>query len=589
MSMIKTKWDLSLLLSGAKDEEETLIETIEKRVTEFESNWKDGEYLNDVATLKEALEQYEEWLDKYAYGSKVAFFYSLACQLKLGDPKLKARTNQIDEKAVAWGNRMQFFELNLAKIEPKKQKQFLSNPTLARYHYFLKRLFELAKYMLSEPEEKILNLKSKTSHSNWVQMTEESLDKEERGGKNFAQLSSLISVPDKTVRDESAAAIDEILEKYRVMAEHEMNSILANKKVDDELRGLKRPDSARLMSDDVEVTTIDTMRQVVTESFGLATDFYKFKTKLLGLGQMKYHERQVPYGKTEVKYEYQEGVKIVKDTFEWLDPEFGEIFNRFTEGGNIDVFPGKDRSAGVYCAHFLRSQPTYIMLNYTNRLRDVTTLAHEAGHGINNELIKKSQGAMYFGSSLAVAEVASTFMEDWVLEAATKSVDDEMALEIRVAKLNDDMASIFRQVAAYNFEWDLHRNFREKGYLSANVIGEIFGRHMNSYLGNKIIECSPGSQNWWIYWTHFRNFFYVYSYASGLLISKALQREVKKDHKFINKVKTFLSTGLSESPKTMFAKMGIDIDSREFWQSGIEEIKCQLEETKKLAEKLGKV
>jgi len=103
------------------------------------------------------------------------------------------------------------------------------------------------------------------------------------------------------------------------------------------------------------------------------------------------------------------------------------------------------------------------------------------------------------------------------------------------------------------------------------------------------IEQSPGSENWWVYWHHIRYFFYVYSYASGLLISKSLQSKVKKDPAFIGKVKEFLSAGLSDSPKNIFGRLGIDIADRTFWDRGLDEVEDLLRETTLLAVRLGKL
>ena len=103
------------------------------------------------------------------------------------------------------------------------------------------------------------------------------------------------------------------------------------------------------------------------------------------------------------------------------------------------------------------------------------------------------------------------------------------------------------------------------------------------------VEQSLGSENWWIYWSHIRSFFYVYSYASGLLISKSLQNSVKKDGNFVKQVKEFLSAGTSASPKAIFANLGIDITDSKFWTSGLDEIEALLKETEKLAKKLKKI
>jgi oligoendopeptidase F len=111
---------------------------------------------------------------------------------------------------------------------------------------------------------------------------------------------------------------------------------------------------------------------------------------------------------------------------------------------------------------------------------------------------------------------------------------------------------------------------------------------MSAYMGD-YVEQSPGSENWWIYWSHIRSFFYVYSYASGLLISKSLQYSVKDNPQFIKKVKEFLSAGLSDSPKNIFEKLGIDITDKSFWDKGLDEVENLLNETTALAKKLCKI
>jgi oligoendopeptidase F len=109
---------------------------------------------------------------------------------------------------------------------------------------------------------------------------------------------------------------------------------------------------------------------------------------------------------------------------------------------------------------------------------------------------------------------------------------------------------------------------------------------LKAYLSGR--EQSAGSENWWVYWSHIRYFFYVYSYAGGLLISKSLQNNVKQNPAFIIKVKEFLSAGLSDSPKNIFARLGIDITDGSFWNQGLDEVERLLSEATRLAEELGK-
>jgi oligoendopeptidase F len=142
------------------------------------------------------------------------------------------------------------------------------------------------------------------------------------------------------------------------------------------------------------------------------------------------------------------------------------------------------------------SQPVYIMLNHTDKLNDVLTLAHEAGHGINNQFMREKQNSLSFATPMATAEVASTFMEDFVLDRIASTANDEERLAIMMMKLNSDVSTIFRQVACYRFEQDLHEAFRRESYLDAQAIGKLFRKNMTAYMGPSI-ELGEGVENWW--------------------------------------------------------------------------------------------
>jgi oligoendopeptidase F len=133
-----------------------------------------------------------------------------------------------------------------------------------------------------------------------------------------------------------------------------------------------------------------------------------------------------------------------------------------------------------------------------------------------------------FGNSLAVAETASTFMEDFVLEELLKQADEELKLEIIIQRLGDIVSTIQRQIACYYFEKDLHKNFREKGYLPKKKSDNFFKKICQLIWVIMLSNRQDRKIGGFIGATSVL-FFYVYSYASGLLISKSLQKEVKKD------------------------------------------------------------
>ncbi len=596
--MRQITWNLRQLFDSDDDPRmEEKRRSLEKKSYGFIDKWKDrSDYLRDPSILKKALDEYDEWKRLCGSEGDEGYYFWLRTTQDQNDPKLKAKFNQIEHLSKKIENDIQFFHLRIAKIPEKHQKRFLEYAGLKHYKHVLDRIFAESKYLLSEPEEKILNLKSPTSYSNWVRMTSGFLAKEEkevilengkRDSRNFSEILSLINNKQKTVRDSAAKAFNYMLWKNVDVAESEMNSVLANKKTDDELRGVPRPDLSRHISDDIESGIVDSLINTVSQRSDISSRYYGLKARLLKVRKLKYHERNVEYGSVGKKYAYDESLRLVQRVFRELDADFEDILDGFIKNGQFDVYPRKGKSSGAFCAHHLISQPTYILLNHTNRLNDVLTLAHELGHGINNELIRSKQNALNFGTPLSTAEVASTFMEDFVLRDILKTAGDELRLSIMMMRLNDEVSTIFRQVACYRFEQELHQEFRHKGYLSKEEIGKLFCKHMASYMG-KSVEQSPGSENWWVYWGHIRSFFYVYSYASGLLISKSLQNSVKADPKFIGKVKEFLSAGLSDSPKNIFYKLGIDIADKRFWDKGIAEVETLLEETASLADRLGK-
>ncbi len=594
----QSEWNLKPLLKGDNDPEiEKKRKELEKKSYEFISKWKNRtDYLKKPEILKEALDEYGEWAKNFGSTGNEGYYFELRTFQDQNNPTLKAKYKKIEEFGKKIENDIQFFLIRIAKIRESEQKKFLNYEGLKIYNHFLEKLFMQSRYLLSEPEEMIMNLKDPTAYSNWVKMVSGLLSKEEKeitleNGKkelkNFSEILSLVDSSNKKTRDSAIAALNEIMSKHVEIAEAEMNSILANKKVDDGLRKMPRPDFARHLSDDIDSKIVDTLVDAVSKRFDIPRKYYELKAKLLGVKKLNYGEKNIPYGKIDKKYHYNEAIDMVYRVFSSLDREFSNIVYKFNKEGNLDVFPRKGKRSGACCCYGLTSHPIYILLNHTDKLNDVLTIAHELGHGISDELTKNKQNALNFGTPLSLAEVSSTFMEDFVLEEILREADDELRLSIMMMKLNDDMATIFRQIACYQFEQEMHKEFKEKGYLSKEEIGAIFKKHMADYLGTYVDV--NGFEDWWVYWSHIRTFFYVYSYANGLLISKALQRQVKKDNKSIEKVKEFMSAGTSDSPKNIFFKLGIDISKREFWDEGLAETEKLLNETERLAKSLGKI
>ncbi|MFA6476136.1 MAG: M3 family oligoendopeptidase [Candidatus Paceibacterota bacterium] len=552
----------------------------------FINKWRiRKDYLSDPKVLAVALKEFEAWDAQSGTNDQVCYYFSLRGELEKGNAKIKASFNQAKDVAVKIDNDIQFFTLNLSKIGVTTQKKFLKAPELTPYHQLLKKLFETGRYTKSDAEEKIINQLSDTSYHRWVELIESLLAEEERGGKNFPTLLSECANQDKKKRDQASQAANEILATWAPVAEQELNAVLEHKKTMDQIRGAEEPETLRLLGDDIDKKTVEAMLEAVEDNFKLAKRYHQLKAKLLKQKKISYFERGVPVGKINKKWAFLDAQNLVQNQLAKLDPELGQIFTSFIKNGQIDVLPKKGKRGGAFCISHSPTLPTYILLNYTGEWRDVKTLAHEVGHGINNELIRKNSRPIYFGTPISTAEVASTFFEDIVLESSRENVSEQEKLTLMMAKLDDEIGTIFRQVAAYRFEQTLHKTYREQGYLSKEVIGKMWLAEMKKYLG-EAVTYPKGSENWWVHWSHFRNFFYVYSYASGLLIAKALQAKVRENPKFIKEVKIFLSTGTAKSPKDIFSELGLNIEDPKFWQAGLNQFAKLLSEAEKLAKKI---
>ncbi len=555
-----------------------------KSVMAFVYKWKDDtNYLSDPLALLNALKDYEALCATCGVSGAAGFYYSLSYSVNSLDEDVKKGMNLASRQAKELSNHLQFFSLSLSKVDKQKQKEFLKFEGLAPYTHFLQMLFLEGRHTLSEAEERILTLTSSASYGNWAKLIGELLAKEqielvdERGevkGRTFEETMTLISSKNKKVRDIAAIGLNKTLETYVDIATAELNSILEHHRVTDELRAFDRPDASRHMADDVDQEVVDALVTAVSEDFATAHKYYQLKAKLLGQSKLAYHERNVEIGEIDSKYSYEQAVELTRQVFAGLDREFEEIFIRLTNG-QVDVMPTRGKRGGAFCAWDSLARPTFVFLNYTNELRDVTTLAHEMGHAIHAELMRKHCNGLTFGAPTSIAEVASTFMEDFVYQKLSANADPKQRLSLQMSRLNDDVSTMYRQIAAYKFERTLHDAYRTKGHLSSDDIGTLFQKHMAAYMGPSV-EQSEGSQNWWIYWGHIRYYFYNYSYAFGLLISKSLQARVAQDPSSIKDIKKCFEAGSSASPRQIFADIGIDIAHPDFWNLGLKQVQTTL-------------
>lgn len=605
--MYPTNWNFSLLTDTPTPEYWTKERKRANKIfSDFANKWTlNQNYLTDPKTLREALDEYEKiqswlwwvwsWDDFWVIWTE-SFYYRLKCSLCSDDLDSLAKSNQADDFATNLANKILFFEISLAKISEENQKKFLNDPILDPYYHYLEKIFLSSKHNLSPNEEKILNLFSKTSYENRYQMTSRSISSalidfnfsDWTKKITFEELSTLTHDNNESIRIQAAKLMDELLFSKREMAENEMNSLLWYKKTIDELRWYNDAEEFLTVRDDISLETIHTMLDCVKENYDFSHDYYKLKAKLLWKEKLTYSEKNISCGYIDKNYTFDEAVDIVRMTLWKWDDELLQIFNDSLNQWRIDVLPWKWKRGWAFCTDSSLWMPVYILLNYTNKLDDVSTLIHESWHNACNMLMKKNLNWLQYWCTLAVAETPSTFYESLLADSIEKSLTWDELLIYRMNILDSIVSTVSRQVAEYFFEQELHQKFRKSWYLNADEIWKIFSKNMKDYLWDSI-DFSELDANKWIHWHHNRMFFYVYSYASWYLISQAILKKLKNWSLNIWQVKEFFAAWFSMKPEKIFQRMWIDINNKEFWIDAISQIKEYLRDTEELARQLWKI
>lgn len=579
----KYEWDLSVFYSSAKDPQiEKDQQQADNAYAAFVRKYsKNKAHLSQPKALAKALADYEKLAELPA--DKLGFYAFYRKDLNSEDKEAAALLAKLTERETKRSNSLLFFVLELGKISKTKQQQFLKSPLLEEYRYFLKEVFDDAKYTLSEPEEKILSLKADLSYSRWVQATENILNT-----KTVSFKKKTLPLPQAEMMMQDLGTRDRrtlhagILEQYKSVsqvAESELNAIYTNKKINDELRGYKTPDEATIRGNDNDVKSIRALNTAVTDAYRVSHRFYKIKAKLLGLKKLHYADRTAKVGTLGKKIPFDKAFENVREVFDALDPKYVAIIDRLLKNKQIDVYPKQGKSGGAYCAHGV-GVPTFVLLNHVDTFESLKTLAHELGHAIHSER-SKEQRPLYESYTTSAAETASTFFEYAALHHFVDKLPEEDKIIALHNVIQDDISTVFRQIAVYQFEYELHERIRSEGYLSKEAIAALMNKHMKAYLG-PVFELTPDDGYFFVTWSHIRRFFYVYSYAYGQLISKALHSKLEKDASFIHKVDEFLSAGGSSSPEDIFGSIGVNTRKVDVFEEGIKSIERDV----KLLEKL---
>lgn len=583
-NLYQKNWNLKLLYKSEKDPQiEKDVKTYEQAIKKFVAKYqKNKNYLKDSNALLTALNEKEKIL-AMTEGAKTLIYYHYRLSLNSNDKTATAEANRLGQFYDKINNSLMFFGLDLAKVSKEVQKKFLADKKLSKYHYYLKVIFENAKHHLTEPEEKIMNLMSTPARGMWIDGFEKVLSNQEVIFKNkkmpLSEAGAKISELSKKDRRVMSKLIREKLKGISDFAEAELNALFYKKKISDELRGYEKPYTATVKGYENEIQTVENLVEVVTKNFKISHRFYKLKAKMMNEKTLNYEDRNAKIGESKTKFDFDKTTKLITEAFAKISPFYAETFEKYLKNGQIDVFPKKGKSGGAFCSHSY-GLPVFVLLNHVDNFDSVTTLAHEMGHAFHSEWSEK-QSPFYADYTIAVAEVASTFFENFIFDFIFEKLSDKEKIIALHEKINSQISTVFRQIACFNFELEAHETARKKGFISKEEMAEIMKKHMKNYLG-PVFKMKEDDGYIFVSWPHIRNHFYVYSYAFGSLISDALYAEYKKDAKYLGKIENFLKAGSTKCPEDIFADAGINIRNPKFFEKGLKQIEDNVKKLERL-------
>ena len=581
-------WDLSDLYAGPDDPalDEHLAEA-ERGAAAFRERYHGQVGELDAKRLAEAVAEHER-ID--SIGARIGTFAYLRFATNMADPERGALLARIQEKGAQLQTQLLFFGLEWAALEDGQAEELLASPELEQWRHHLRSLRKFRPYLLTEPEERIVTEKSVTGSSAWSRFYSEQLSAirvELDGGRlSLEEAMSRLYSPDREVRSETAAAVTEALEPGLRTRTYALNTILLDHATEDRLRGYPTWVSARNLANETTDEAVQALVDATVARYDLVQRYYRLKARLLGLERLAHWDRMAPLTSDDAKTPWPEARRIVVDAYAGFSAEAGEIVDRFFTESWIDAPPRADKSNGAFCATTVPGVHPFILLNYTGEKRSVLTLAHELGHGLHG-VLAQPLGLYNSDTPLTTAETASVFGEALTFKVLLAAEDDPRGrLDLLTRRIEDAIATVFRQIAMNRFEDRIHTERRTAGEIAPDRFGELWLETQGAVFGNAVE--TDGYRSWWSYVGHFAAVpGYVYAYAYGFLFALSVFRAWEREgDALVEPYLDLLRAGGSRPPEELARMVGLDLTDPAIWSAGLDALEDEIDEAERLAASL---
>lgn len=591
------KWNLSDLYSGLDDLQiKKDLEAALSRARGFEIDFRgtinsDGISSSILLRALEELESISEMIGKltsYAY---------LKFAADTSNPKCGAFLKYVEEKSTEIRKHLIFFELEWIALPDEMADTLMKDEVLSHYRHFLKQERRYKPHKLSEPEEKILDEKANTSSRAFMRLFDEVINnirfkvKLDGRTKNLTETETLALLydPDRKKRKAAAKGLTKGLRENIHVLTYIFNTLVQDHAINDRIRSYDEPMASRHLDNEIDKETVDTLMKSCENNFDMVERYYNLKKRLLALKRFYDYDRYAPIDTEKKTIDYQACKEIILDSFADFSSRLSDIAREFFDKNWIDAEIREGKRGGAFSHGTVPSVHPYVFTNYSGKLRDVMTLAHELGHGVH-QYLSRNQGYFQCSTPLTTAETASVFGEILVFHTLMESEENpRVRLSLLCSKLEDIFATVFRQVVLTRFEEKLHNERRDKGEVTADRINEIWIQTNKQMFGNSVVLTEDYAW-WWTYIPHFiHSPFYCYAYSFGeLLVLSLYNKYLKEGDSFVPRYIELLSSGGSDSPENLLSRVGVDITDPEFWRGGLSILRGMVDQAIELAEKIDK-
>lgn len=584
----KFKWDIEAMYPDEAQWEKDIADCVlaAEKFTRFQ-----GKVTDSSEILFEVLDEKDKIWRKLEH----AFVYAA---MKKDEDNRVDKYQSMDDKcgsAIAKVSAaMSFFAPELLAADEEKILRFIDeNPKLELYRFALEDALREKKHVLSTAEENILAQLSEVTGAtndifkmlNNADLTFGTVVDEDDDTVNLTH-GNYITFMESHDRDLRKAAFTNMYEAYKAFINTIATTYNYNTKNDAVSARIRKYDSARqaaLSSGNIPEEVYDNLIAVVNEYLPVLHRYIALRKKVLGVDELKMYDVYVPLVQLPKKdIPYEEALKMMQEGLAPLGTEYLAQVDKGTKEGWIDVYENQGKTSGAYSFGSYDSKP-YILLNYTNTLKDVFTIVHEMGHSMHSFYTRKTQPFAYGDHSIFTAEVASTVNESLLMQhLLAKETDAEMRKYLINYYIEEFRTTLFRQTMFAEFEMLTHKEIENGGVLTAKWLCDVYDDLNKKYFGPALSE-DDYIRYEWARIPHFYRGFYVYQYATGYSAATAISKRILTEGEPARKdYIEFLKSGSSDYPVELLKIAGVDMSSPEPIRMAMETFKGLVDELEKL-------